>query len=155
MSVKSINRVLLIVIAAGVTIIACLLAYESLVRYRAAREAEAALAEIGKNKPPRFSPPAPAGVGSQPAPEPIVVTVGEDGVIKISLGPKDVGTVKDADELQARLVQLLDERSARSPDKTVVVKASAKRTYKEVAKVVEAAKEAGAHPVGLDSYDLK
>lgn len=137
------QRLLLIVIAAGVVIIACILAYETWNKRRAAREAEAALQELEKNRPDRYVATTPAE-GAPASHEQITVSVDEEGALRLSSGAGDPEAVEDIGQLRARLEQLMRERPGL--DRTVVVKASPRLRYAEIQKVVEAIKQAGAVP---------
>lgn len=119
-----------------------------------AKEAEAALANSEANKPQRYK----AEVllddssGSSSLDE-AIVSVDDDGRLK--LNSQEVGTTSDTSQLRAKLEQYFREHGNRSPGRTVYVKASSKLPYTEVTKVIDAAKGAGAEPVGLQVADPK
>lgn len=74
---------------------------------------------------------------------------------RLKLNAQEAGTTSDTSRLRAKLEQYFRERGDRAPGRTVFVKASRKLPYTEVTKVVDAAKGAGADPVGLEVADPK
>lgn len=116
--------------------------------HRQARKAEAALAEIEKGKPPRFKVEYPDDSKGHPdLAAGLVITVNESGVVK--LNSLEIGTTEDVNRLRASLEEIFRERGNHHPSRAIQVKASSRLPYSEVAKVAEAAKGAGADPVGL------
>lgn len=146
-------RLLLAVIAAGVVIIACLLAYEGWNKYRVAREAEVALRELEKNRPERYVTATPAERASASStPAPVILTVDEGGALRLfSGGSEGEEALRDTDDLRARLEHLMRERRERGLDGKVVIRASHRLKYAEVQKVVEVVKQAGAYTVALET----
>ncbi len=141
------QQLLLAVVAAGVVIIACILAYETWNKRRVARDAEVALQQLEKNRPERFVTSAPAEGESATAPWPVTVTIDDRGALRLfASGTGATEEVVNADQLRARLEQLIREDRGRSRDRTVVMKASPRLKYAELQKVIEAVKQAGAVP---------
>jgi biopolymer transport protein ExbD len=79
----------------------------------------------------------------------LIVTVDEGGRILISAGGAGEEAVADAEQLRARLEQLVRERRGRGLGGAVFVKTYPRVKYAEVVKIIEAARRAGADPVGL------
>jgi biopolymer transport protein ExbD len=119
-----------------------------------AKEAEVALANSEANKPQRYKVEVPPdGSGESNSPDEIVVFIDDRGRLK--LNSQEAGTTSDTSQLRAKLEQYFRERGDRYPGRMVFVKASSKLPYTEVTKVVDAAKGAGAEPVGLQVADPK
>ncbi|HEX5714907.1 MAG TPA: hypothetical protein VF179_02035 [Thermoanaerobaculia bacterium] len=113
------QRLLLAVIAAGVVIIAGILVYETWNKRRAAREAAAALQELEKNRPKRYVATTLAE-GAPASHEQITVSVDQEGALRLSSGAGDPEAVEDADQLRARLEQLIRERRGHGLDRTAL-----------------------------------
>lgn len=135
---------------ACLVVITALLTYQTWSEYKRSREAEAAMAEMDARKPPRMKVEVPEdSIRTSSTPDQLVVFVDEKGRLKI--GSQDVGTTDDVSRLRAELARALGERGDRGQGKAVLVKASGNLPYGEVAKIIEAAKGAGAEPVGLQT----
>jgi biopolymer transport protein ExbD len=139
---------LVAVSTACLVVIASVMLYNTWSEYRRRREIEAALAAP---PPPRFKTSVPpAGATPDPSSQ-IVISVDDEG--RLRLNDREAGTTADLAPLRTQLESMLNEREGRDggvrPDRTVWVKASSKLKYRELAKVVDAAKAAGAYPVGL------
>ncbi len=99
-------------------------------------------------------------VDVKPNPLTLVVTISSD--LKLKLNQDDIGTVNDTGPLGARLTQVFEERKTtggfktgtQEVEKTVFIKAPRSLKYGDVVKVIDAAKAAGATPVGLQVDDL-
>ncbi len=86
----------------------------------------------------------------------LIVSVNPDLTIEIN-NKKDFGTVAEPTNLISKLSETFQDREQNSVfrdgtnqiEKTVFIKAPRKLNYGEVAKVVDAVKEAGASPIGL------
>lgn len=111
-------------------------------------------------KPSRFEakiPEAPRDEAIPPEPDilTLVVTIEDDGNLKLNRLEEDMGTVNDTGKLSAKLAKLFQERRANHVElKTVFIKAPRALRYGEVAKVIDGIKGAGANPVGLQIDDL-
>jgi biopolymer transport protein ExbD len=135
-------------------IIAAVFLYNQYSDYRRTKEAEAALANIEANKPQRYEAAVPpGGLNGSSSSDGAVVWVGDDGRLK--LNSQEAGTTSDTSHLRAKLEHYFSERGDHYPGRTVFVKASRNLPYTEVMKVVDAAKSAGADPVGLEVADPK
>jgi biopolymer transport protein ExbD len=133
-------------------IIAAILLYNQYSEYRYAKEAEAALTNMEANKPQRYKAEIPPeGLRNSAALEEVVVLVDDQGRLK--LNSQEAGTIDDTSQLRAKLEQYFRERGDSHPGRTVFVRASSKLRYTEVKKVIDAAKSAGADPVGLQEAD--
>ncbi len=99
-------------------------------------------------------------VDVKPNPLTLVVTISSD--LKLKLNQDDIGTVNDTGPLGSRLTQVFEERKTtggfktgtQEVEKTVFIKAPRSLKYGDVVKVINAAKAAGATPVGLQVDDL-
>lgn len=97
-----------------------------------------------------------------PDPRTLVVSVNSDLSIKVN-NQKDFGTVGETTNLIAKLSQTFQERTingvlrdgTNEVEKTVFIKAPRTLAYGEVAKVVDAVKQAGANPIGLQIDNLE
>jgi biopolymer transport protein ExbD len=135
-------------------IIAAVVLYNQYSDYRRTKEAEAALANIEANKPQRYETEVPpGGPNGSSSSGGAVVWVGDDG--RLMLNSQEAGTTSDTSQLRAKLEQYFRERGDHSPGRTVFVKASRNLPYTEITKVVDAAKGAGADPVGLQVEGAK
>jgi biopolymer transport protein ExbD len=142
------------IITASLLVVAFTGLYNVWTDYRRAKVAEVALANAEANKPPRFSvevtPSDSAGSNSHDG---AVVSVDDNGRLK--LNSQEAGTTNDTSQLRAKLEQYFRERGGNYPGRTVFIKASSKLPYTEVTKIIDAAKDAGANPVGLQVADPK
>lgn len=131
-------------------IITLILVHREWSEYRRAREAEADMARFEQIKPARYRslPDPESGVDSTPE-QRIVVSVDEKGGLK--LGEEEAGTLADLGPLKTRLEHALSARGGERPDRTVIVKAPQSLKYSEISRLIEAVKQAGAQPVGLET----
>lgn len=91
-----------------------------------------------------------------PAPsDAIVVTVDGEGAIRISAGGGKAGAVESVEGLRARLERLIGGRGGGRGARAVTVRAAPALRYDVVKRVVDAAKSAGAYPVGLEMEGTK
>jgi len=142
------------IITVSLAIIALTGLYSVWTNYRRTKEAEVALANMEANKPERYKAEVPpAGPRGSDSPDVIVVWVDGQGGLK--LNSQEAGTISDTTQLRAKLEQIFQERGDRYPDRTVFVKAYNKVKYPEVKKIIDAAKDAGADPVGLELDELR
>jgi biopolymer transport protein ExbD len=142
------------IITVSLLVIALTGLYMAWTNHQRAKEAEAALANSEANKPQRYKAEVqPGNPNGSNSPDEVVVLVDDEGRMK--LNSEEAGTTGDTSQLRAKLEQYFRERRDRSPSRTVFVKASSKLPYTEVTKVVDAAKGAGAEPVGLQVVDPK
>lgn len=143
-------RLALGVIAVSLAIIASVMSYRLWSDYRQAREAESALAQIEAQKPELFQAELPPeGMMTSDSPTRLVASLDANGVLK--LNEEDAGTISDLSQLRARLEQIFRERGEQQPERTVFVRIPRSVKYPEVLKVIDAVKQAGAHPVGLQA----
>ena len=141
-----------IVCAVCLVIITAILVHRVWSDHRRDQEAAAAATLIEATKPPRFKTEIPPEDASTPDPlQQLVVSVDDGGGLR--LNSQDAGTVGDLSRLRGQLEQALKERGDRRSDKTVFVKASSRLKYAEVKKVINAVKDVGAAPVGLQMDD--
>ena len=97
-----------------------------------------------------------------PNPNTLVVSVKPDFSLEIN-NKKDFGTVAEPTNLISKLSQTFKEREENGVfrdgtneiEKTVFIKAPRNLQYGEVAKVVDAIKQAGASPIGLQIDNLE
>lgn len=97
-----------------------------------------------------------------PNPKTLVVSVKSDFSLEIN-NQKDFGTVAEPTNLISKLSQTFKEREENGVfrdgtneiEKTVFIKAPRNLQYGEVAKVVDAIKQAGASPIGLQIDNLE
>lgn len=97
-----------------------------------------------------------------PNPLALVVTVSPDLNLKIN-NENNYGTVSQPQNLQEKLLQTFNERTMNGVlrqgtneiEKTVFIKAPRTLPYGEVAKVVDAVKQTGANPIGLQIDNLE
>lgn len=145
---------LTIISTACLVIIAAILVHQTWSHYTHRREAEAALSNVEDIKPPRFQATVPpAGESTTDPSGQIIVTVSDHGEIK--LNGQEAGTTGDTNQLRAKLEQILRERAGQHPGKAVFVRAHHKVSYAEVEKVIDAARRAGADPVGLQAEEMR
>lgn len=162
---KTPPNIALRIIALCLIILAGIALYDKWSDYRRAREAEAALADMERNKPPRFvATIPPANKDNQDGADSLVVSVDDQG--RIRLNADEAGTIDDLTQLQAKLAQVFKERREQQRyrpglenttdipeeeriDRTVFVKTPRAMKYGMVVKVIDAVKGAGADPVEL------
>jgi len=113
-------------------------------------------------KPARFEAKIPAEpkdepqVNVKPNPLTLVVTIDKD-TKKVLLNNEAAGDVSDASPLTAKLNEIFKARESNGVfregtnevEKTVFIKSHPSVKYGDVVKVIDAAKEAGAQPIGL------
>ncbi|HEY0049091.1 MAG TPA: biopolymer transporter ExbD, partial [Pyrinomonadaceae bacterium] len=123
---------------------------------------------ISPSKPSRFEAKVPAepkpedqNVVLKPNPNTLIVFIDKEG--KLRLNQDEMGNIADSSGLVTKLTEIFNYRDANGifrentneTEKTVFIKAPRSVKYGEVAKVVDAAKSAGAQPVGLQVDDLE
>lgn len=123
---------------------------------------------ITPTKPHKFEAKVPAEpkpdtqtVVPRPNPLTLVVTINNSDK-KVSLNNEAAGDVSDASELTNRLSGIFKEREAggvfregtNEVEKTVFIKSPRSTKYGEVVRVIDAVKQAGAQPIGLQIDDL-
>lgn len=120
-------------------------------------------------KPSRFeakvpAEPKPDEQQANPKPNPLTLVVAinkADG--KITLNNDAMGNVSDASPLTEKLTAVFKEREAggvfrentNEVEKTLFIKSPRSVRYGDVVKVIDAAKQAGAQPIGLQIDDLE
>lgn len=124
---------------------------------------------ITPSKPSRFEAKVPAepkdedkNVILKPNPNTLIIFVSKDGG-KLRLNQDDIGDVSDTAPLTAKLQEVFKDREARGVlregtnevEKTIFVKAPKSVKYGDVVKAIDAAKMAGAQPIGLQIDDLE
>ncbi len=118
-------------------------------------------------KPSRFEAKVPAEPKDQPQvnvkPNPLTLVVAINKETKgITLNNDAFGDVTDTDKLSAKLTQIFKERetngvfreNTNEVEKTIFIKSPKSVRYGDVIKVIDAAKAAGASPIGLQVDDL-
>ena len=119
-------------------------------------------------KPSRFEAKVPAEPKPEdqqvvPKPNPLTLVVAVNkGDRKITLNNEPAGDVSDASALTNRLSTIFKEREAQGVfrdgtnevEKTVFIKSPRSVKYGEVVRVIDAVKQAGAQPIGLQIDDL-
>lgn len=118
-------------------------------------------------KPSRFEAKVPAEPKNQQnldvKPNPLTLVVAIDRSSKaVTLNNQGAGDVSDASPLTAQLVEIFKTREANGVfrentneiEKTIFIKAPKSVRYGDVVKVIDAAKLAGASPIGLQIDDL-
>ena len=122
---------------------------------------------ISPLKPSRFEAKVPAepkdqqDVNVKPNPLTLVVSINRDDR-KIALNNDVVGTVDDPSPLTQKLTEIFTQRAnngvlregTNQVEKTIVIKSPKSVRYGDVVKVIDAAKQAGAEPIGLQIDDL-
>jgi biopolymer transport protein ExbD len=122
---------------------------------------------ISPLKPSRFAAKVPAEPKNQqqldvkPNPLTLVININRDNRA-VSLNNEPTGTVDDSDPLINRLKGIFKDREANGVfrensneiEKTVFIKAPKTVKYGDVVRVIDAAKTAGADPIGLQIDDL-
>lgn len=122
---------------------------------------------IAPLKPARFEAKVPAEPKNQNTadltPNPLTLVISIDNASKkVTLNKEDAGDVGDASLLTNKLTQIFKDREANGVfrsnsnevEKTVFIKAPKNINYGSVVKVIDAAKQAGAEPVGLQIDEL-
>src|SRR5687767_2062876 len=118
-------------------------------------------------KPSRFEAKVPAEpkpedkTVAKPNPNTLVVAINK-GDMKLTLNNEPFGDVSDATPLSDKLKQLFKERETNGVfregtnevEKTIFIKSPRSVKYGDVVKVIDAAKAAGASPIGLQIDDL-
>lgn len=118
-------------------------------------------------KPSRFEAKVPAepkdeqNVNVKPNPLTLVVAISKE-TRGISLNNEPFGDVSDTDKLKNRLLEIFKEREnngvfregTNEVEKTIFLKSPKSVRYGDVVKVIDAAKAAGASPIGLQVDDL-
>jgi len=122
---------------------------------------------IAPLKPARFEAKVPAEPKkddqtiAKPNPLTLVVSI-DNASKKVSLNKEDAGDTNDASLLTTKLTQIFKEREANGAfrentnevEKTVFIRAPKNINYGHVVKVIDAAKQAGAEPIGLQIDEL-
>lgn len=123
---------------------------------------------IAPSKPSRFKAQVPAEpkpedqTQAKPNPLTLVISVTKNDE-KVNLNNEDAGDVLDASLLTTKLSQIFKDRESNGVfregtnevEKTVFIKAPKSVEYGKVVRVIDAAKTAGADPVGLQIDDLQ
>jgi len=118
-------------------------------------------------KPSRFEAKVPAepkeqqNVNVKPNPLTLVVSISKE-TRAITLNNEPFGDVSDTDKLKNRLAEIFKEREnngvfregTNEVEKTIFLKSPKSVKYGDVVKVIDAAKDAGASPIGLQIDDL-
>ena len=118
-------------------------------------------------KPSRFEAKVPAepkdqqDVNVKPNPLTLVVAINKE-TKAITLNNETFGDVSDTDKLNAKLAEIFKEREnngvfregTNEVEKTIFLKSPKSVRYGDVVKVIDAAKAAGASPIGLQIDDL-
>jgi biopolymer transport protein ExbD len=118
-------------------------------------------------KPSRFEAKVPAepkpedNVVAKPNPLTLVIGINKDGN-KVTLNNEEFGDTTDTSALTNKLSQVFKERETNGVmkegtnevEKTVFIKSPRSMRYGNVVKVIDAAKVAGAQPIGLQIDDL-
>ncbi len=122
---------------------------------------------ISPLKPSRFEAKVPAEPKDQqqqnvkPNPLTLVVAINKDSKA-ITLNNDPFGDVNDTDKLKNKLIQIFKERenngvfreNTNEVERTLFIKSPKKVKYGDVVRVIDAVKEAGAQPIGLQIDDL-
>jgi biopolymer transport protein ExbD len=140
------KKLAVVIISISLAIIAFMMSYCLWVDHKRAKEAEAALANMDANKPPRFIAEVSANMTS-PLTDSIVVSIDNQGQVKIN--GEDAGKIAEIDDLRSKLTQFLSIRD----NKTVMLKVPRAMKYGEVAKLIDEIKKVGGAPVGLQVND--
>jgi biopolymer transport protein ExbD len=120
-------------------------------------------------KPSRFeakvpAEPKPEDQQVDPKPNPLTLVVAINKADrKITLNNEDMGNVSDASALTERLLAEFKQREANGAfregtnevEKTLFIKSPRSVKYGDVVRVIDAAKQAGAQPIGLQIDDLE
>ena len=118
-------------------------------------------------KPSRFEAKVPAEPKNQQnldvKPNPLTLVIGINSATKgVTLNNEAAGDVSDASALTSKLQEIFKQRenngvfreNSNEIEKTVFIKSPKSMRYGEVVKVIDAAKLAGASPIGLQVDDL-
>jgi biopolymer transport protein ExbD len=118
-------------------------------------------------KPSRFEAKVPAEPKNEPQaavkPNPLTLVIGVSKETKaVTLNNEPFGDVTDTDKLNTRLREIFKDREnngvfregTNEVEKTVFIKSPKSIRYGDVVRVIDAAKAAGASPVGLQIDDL-
>jgi len=122
---------------------------------------------ISPLKPSRFEAKVPAepkdqqNVNVKPNPLTLVIAINKE-TKAITLNQDTFGDVSDTDKLNNKLKQVFKDRESQGVfregtneiEKTVFIKSPKSIRYGDVVRVIDAAKEAGASPIGLQVDDL-
>lgn len=119
-------------------------------------------------KPARFEAKIPAEPKDQPMvdvkPNPLTLVIAIDkNTKKVTLNNSDAGDTSDPSALTAKLQDIFNQRTqngvfregTNEVEKTVFIKSSPVVKYGEVVRVIDAAKTAGASPIGLQVDSLE
>lgn len=124
---------------------------------------------ITPSKPSRFEAKVPAepkeedkNVILKPNPNTLIVFISKDGG-KLRLNQDDIGDVSDTAPLTAKLQEVFNLREqngvlregTNEVEKTIFIKAPKSVKYGDIVKAIDAAKIAGASPIGLQIDDLE
>lgn len=123
---------------------------------------------ISPMKPSRFeakvpAEPKPEDKQSTPRPNPLTLVVTVDKAnLGLKLNNQDMGNVTDPAPLTEELTKVFKDREnngvfregTNEVEKTIFIKAPRSLKYGDVVKVIDAAKTAGAQPIGLQIDDL-
>ena len=146
---KSFKDIALGIIALCVVILAGIAIYDKWSDYRRAKEAEMAVTQMEANKPPRFQADIPAPVSSPSEPSnALFVSVDSEGALKVNDEP--AGTIDDMSQIRSKMSQIIKDRK----DKAVIIRASSRLKYGEIAKLIDDIKGVGASSVNLQIEPL-
>lgn len=123
---------------------------------------------ISPLKPARFeakvpAEPKPEDKLAPPKPNPLTLVVTIDKTnLGLKLNNEDMGNVTDTTAFEAKLTSVFKDRESQGVfregtnevEKTIFIKAPRSLKYGDVVKVIDAAKVAGAQPIGLQVDDL-
>ena len=124
---------------------------------------------ITPSKPSRFEAKVPAepkdedkNVILKPNPNTLIIFINREGG-KLRLNQDDIGDISDTAPLTTKLQETFKDRESRGVlregtnevEKTVFIKAPKSVKYGDVVKAIDAAKLAGAEPIGLQIDDLE
>lgn len=107
--------------------------------------------------------PKPEEQQANPKPNPLTLVVGINKAdMKISLNNEDMGNISDLSVLTSKLGQIFTERTQNNVlregtnevEKTIFIKSPRSVRYGAVVNVIDAVKQAGAQPIGLQIDDL-
>lgn len=122
---------------------------------------------ISPLKPSRFeakvpAEPKPEDQQMNPRPNPLTLVVQVERDLNLKLNNDPIGDVTNTEPLTTRLQQIFQEREingvfregTNEVEKTIFIKAPRSTPYGRVVSVIDAAKVAGAQPIGLQIDDL-
>ncbi len=107
--------------------------------------------------------PKPEEQQSNPKPNPLTLVVAINKAdMKVTLNNEDMGNISDMSGLTNKLLQTFKEREANGAfregtnevEKTIFIKSPRSVRYGAVVNVIDAVKQAGANPIGLQIDDL-